>query len=99
VLFLPFLKFESEAFYGIIVFICLCIINEFAGILAKIVSGERRYDGPMGKSDRALLVGIYGILAYLGGYHNLYTTYVFVILIVLVSLSTFLRLKNALKKP
>jgi CDP-diacylglycerol---glycerol-3-phosphate 3-phosphatidyltransferase len=97
VLFLPFLKFEPEAFYAIILFIGLCIINEFAGVLAKIVSGERLYDGPMGKSDRALLVGIYGILAYLGWNHFSFATYIFLILIVLVSLSTFLRLKNALK--
>ena len=36
-----------------ILFIILSLVNEFCGILSKVISGERRYDGPMGKSDRA----------------------------------------------
>jgi CDP-diacylglycerol--glycerol-3-phosphate 3-phosphatidyltransferase len=33
------------------------IIAEFAGAIAPMVGAARRYDGPMGKSDRALLAG------------------------------------------
>ncbi len=97
-LFLPLIKYEPEALYFIITFICLCIINEFAGLLAKIISGERRYDGPMGKSDRAFIIGLYGLLAYFGLYHFSFSPYIFMLLIALISLSTFLRLKNALKE-
>ena len=32
------------------------MLNEFAGVLAEI-SAEREGDGPMGKSDRALMIG------------------------------------------
>ena len=35
----------------LLVFGVLAIINEFTGILAKVISQERRCDGPMGKSD------------------------------------------------
>jgi CDP-diacylglycerol--glycerol-3-phosphate 3-phosphatidyltransferase len=96
VLFLPLLKYESDALYLIVVFICMSIINEFAGILAKVVSGERRYDGPMGKSDRAFMIGLYGLLCFFGYYHFTFSSYIFILLITLVGLSTFTRLKKAL---
>jgi CDP-diacylglycerol--glycerol-3-phosphate 3-phosphatidyltransferase len=96
VLFLPLLKYEPDALYFIVIFICLSIINEFAGILAKVVTGERRYDGPMGKSDRAFMIGFYGLLCFFGYYHFAFSSYIFIFLIVLVGLSTFTRLKKAL---
>ncbi|MDX2286176.1 MAG: CDP-alcohol phosphatidyltransferase family protein [Bacteroidia bacterium] len=40
------------------------ILNEFAGVLGKAAGGARRYDGPMGKSDRALLAGLFCIAAW-----------------------------------
>lgn len=96
VLFLPLLKYEPNALYSIVIFICMSIINEFAGILAKVVSGERRYDGPMGKSDRAFMIGTYGLLCFFGYYHFAFSYCIFIFLIALVSLSTFTRLKKAL---
>lgn len=96
VLFLPLLKYEPDALYFIVIFICLSIINEFAGILAKVVTGERRYDGPMGKSDRAFMIGFYGLLCFFGHYHFAFSYYIFIFLIALVSISTFTRLKKAL---
>lgn len=96
VLFLPLLKYEPDALYFIVIFICLSIINEFAGILAKVVTGERRYDGPMGKSDRAFMIGFYGLLCFFGHYHFAFSSYIFIFLIALVSISTFTRLKKAL---
>ena len=35
-------------------------LSEYAGVMAPLVGAERRYDGPMGKSDRALLFGALG---------------------------------------
>lgn len=95
-IFFPLLKFEAQAIYVIVLFICLSIMNEFAGILAKVVSGERRYDGPMGKSDRAFVIGLYGLLSFLGFLYPEYTVYVFYVLIFLLAISTFTRLKKAL---
>lgn len=95
-LFLPLIKYEPNALYFIVIFICMSIINEFAGILAKVVSGERRYDGPMGKSDRAFIIGFYGLLCFFGIYNFEYSKYIFIVLIALLSLSTFIRLKKAL---
>ena len=38
------------------------MLSEFAGALAWALGGERRYDGPLGKSDRALLLGAFALL-------------------------------------
>jgi len=43
--------------------IMLAIISEFAGVLGP----ERRYDGPLGKSDRALVFGALGLWVGLAG--------------------------------
>lgn len=38
------------------------IIVEMAGVTAVMTGSDRRYDGPLGKSDRALLFGTLGLL-------------------------------------
>jgi len=94
-IFFPLLKYESEHIYLVVLFICLSIINELAGILAKAVSGERRYDGPMGKSDRAFVIGLYGVLRFFGMDFSDFSAWIFILLILLVLLSTYIRLKKA----
>jgi CDP-diacylglycerol--glycerol-3-phosphate 3-phosphatidyltransferase len=42
--------------------IVLAIIGESAGILGGTLGASRRYDGPFGKSDRAVLFGVLGLL-------------------------------------
>lgn len=37
-------------------------LTEYAGVLGLMVGASRRYDGPMGKSDRAFCVGVLGVL-------------------------------------
>lgn len=95
-IFFPLLKFHPESFYLVVGFIILSVINEFCGLIGKVVANDRRYDGPMGKSDRALLLGVYGILSLL---HILITTfsgYIFAALCLLLILSSITRLRKAL---
>lgn len=47
--------------------VVLAVISEFAGVLGLAVGASRRYDGPMGKSDRALVFGVAGLWLGLGG--------------------------------
>ena len=47
--------------------IVLAVICEFAGVLGPTVGASRRYDGPMGKSDRAFVFGALGLWIGLGG--------------------------------
>lgn len=42
--------------------IWLALLTEFAGTLGLLIGASRRYDGPCGKSDRALLLGLAGLL-------------------------------------
>ncbi|ANF51279.1 CDP-alcohol phosphatidyltransferase [Chryseobacterium glaciei] len=96
IIFFPLLKFQPESLYLIIVFIILSIINEFAGLIGKAVGKERRYDGPMGKSDRALILGLYGLIAFFGVNISNYSQYIFGLIILLLLISTYTRLKNSL---
>ena len=41
--------------------IVLAVICEYAGALGLMVGASRRYDGPMGKSDRAFIFGALGL--------------------------------------
>jgi CDP-diacylglycerol--glycerol-3-phosphate 3-phosphatidyltransferase len=47
--------------------IVLAIVTEFAGVLGPMVGASRRYDGPMGKSDRAFVFGALALWIGLGG--------------------------------
>jgi len=64
--------------------------------MAKVISGDRRYDGPMGKSDRAFLISIYGLLSYFWMGFTPYGSYLFLIAIPLLILSTYTRLSKSL---
>jgi CDP-diacylglycerol--glycerol-3-phosphate 3-phosphatidyltransferase len=50
----------------VIVAVLLAALSEMAGVVAIQVGAERRYDGPMGKSDRALAFGFLAVLVGLG---------------------------------
>ena len=40
----------------------LAIVSEMTGVIAVQIGAGRRYDGPMGKSDRAFVFGLLGLL-------------------------------------
>jgi CDP-diacylglycerol--glycerol-3-phosphate 3-phosphatidyltransferase len=42
--------------------VAVAALTEYAGVLGVMVGAQRRYDGPMGKSDRAFVVGAIGLL-------------------------------------
>ncbi|WP_428610649.1 CDP-alcohol phosphatidyltransferase family protein [Sedimenticola sp.] len=46
----------------IVALVFLATLSEFAGVQAIQIGATRRYDGPFGKSDRALLFGALGLL-------------------------------------
>ncbi|WP_104385258.1 CDP-alcohol phosphatidyltransferase family protein [Sphingobacterium sp. HMA12] len=95
-IFFPLLKFHPESLYLVVGFIVLGVINEFCGLIGKVVANDRRYDGPMGKSDRALLLGVYGILCLLHISITAFSGYIFAVLCLLLVLSSITRLRKAL---
>ena len=99
-LYLPLLYYVSQSkvmFLLIFLFVFLSAMSEFCGVLSKAMINVRRYDGPMGKSDRAFLVGLYGLIYFF--YTNVkdYSVLIFSIACVLLMVSSFNRLKGILK--
>jgi CDP-diacylglycerol--glycerol-3-phosphate 3-phosphatidyltransferase len=66
-LYLPFARVEpfDVASVGAVAF--AAAVSEMAGAIAPMVGAARRYDGPMGKSDRAFVFGALGLWIGLGG--------------------------------
>ncbi len=56
-MYLPFAFVGVFGAWRIGALIVLSVISEFAGIAGVLAGASRRYDGPMGKSDRALVFG------------------------------------------
>ena len=61
-LYLPFAFVAPFGWAGVSAVIFLSVLSEFAGALGASLGGGRRYDGPMGKSDRAAVFGGLGLL-------------------------------------
>ena len=62
VLYLPFIWISPFSTIQITLVIWLSAISEMVGILGQVIGKTRRYDGPMGKSDRAFVFGLLGLL-------------------------------------
>lgn len=52
--------------FWVAAFVVAGLLAEYAGALGPSVGASRRYDGPMGKSDRAFALGAIGLWAALG---------------------------------
>lgn len=59
-LYLPFALLPGVSPLLVILVVLLALISECAGVLGPMVGASRRYDGPMGKSDRAFCFGVLG---------------------------------------
>ncbi|MCP4971932.1 MAG: CDP-alcohol phosphatidyltransferase family protein [Arcobacter sp.] len=60
ILYLPFAFLINPVV--VILFVVISIFTEFLGVSAQAVYNDRRYDGPMGKSDRAFVIGLISLL-------------------------------------
>jgi len=60
-LYLPFALVAPFALWSVGLVVLLAAISEYAGVLGLMVGASRRYDGPMGKSDRAFVFGALGL--------------------------------------
>lgn len=66
-LYLPFVAVAPFGWGCVGAVIFLSAVSEMAGALGPMVGAPRRYDGPMGKSDRAFLFGALGLWLGLAG--------------------------------
>lgn len=83
--------------YLVITIVILSIISEYAGVMAPLVKAKRRYDGPMGKSDRAFVFGVLGVMVGSGIFLNIIDYILWIVLLLLVY-TIFNRVKEGLKE-
>ncbi len=76
--------------------IVLAGLSEFAGALGPTVGASRRYDGPMGKSDRAFVFGALALYVAAGGHLPPWTSWLMPLLAVLIGLTIVNRTRNAI---
>lgn len=48
--------------WPVVIFVFGAALTEFCGVLIQALDGVRRYEGPMGKSDRAFAVGLLALV-------------------------------------
>lgn len=65
-LYLPLALVPGVPAGAIVTIVVLAVIGEATGLVAVQIGATRRYDGPMGKSDRAAVFGLLGLLLGLG---------------------------------
>ena len=61
-LYVPFALVAPFSLAWLTAIVFLATLTEFAGVLGAVHGNGRNYEGPMGKSDRALLFGALGAL-------------------------------------
>ena len=83
---------------GIGAVIFLAALTEFAGVLGPSIGAARRYDGPVGKSDRALLFGALCFWIGLGGPMPAWLGWLVPVLIVLLALTVVNRVRGGLRE-
>jgi CDP-diacylglycerol--glycerol-3-phosphate 3-phosphatidyltransferase len=59
-LILPFAMLPEVSPLWVVLATLLAVIVEYAGVMGPLVGAGRRYDGPLGKSDRAFTFGVLG---------------------------------------
>lgn len=95
-LLLPLFILPSVSPWLIGAFIFMALLVEFVGVIAPMVGKERQYQGPLGKSDRALVIGILGILLPLWPLLTAYVDYLLMVLVALSVVTMVNRIKAAL---
>lgn len=63
-LYLPLALLLPAPPWLVVLIVLLAVIGEAAGIAARTIGAGRRYDGPFGKSDRALAFSVLAVAAF-----------------------------------
>jgi CDP-diacylglycerol---glycerol-3-phosphate 3-phosphatidyltransferase len=96
-LYLPFAYVRGFDPLSIGAVIVLSITAELAGTVAPMTGASRRYDGPMGKSDRAVVFGAAAFWLGIGGEIALWaSTLVSMLVFFLLALTIINRVRNGL---
>jgi len=95
-LLLPFAFLPHFGWWEVSLVVFLAALVEMTGVVAVSVGASRRYDGPMGKSDRAFVLGALGLAIGLGMEPAQWQQVLFPALAALLALTLVNRVRRAL---
>jgi CDP-diacylglycerol--glycerol-3-phosphate 3-phosphatidyltransferase len=98
VLYLPFALVGAISAPLVVGVVLLAIVSEMAGVVAVQIGATRRYDGPAGKSDRAFIFGLVGLLAGCGVAPGAWTTWLLAAELLLLVVTIVNRARGALRE-
>ena len=97
-LILPFLLIPEVSLALALMTTLLAWLSEYAGVMGPMVGSTRRYDGPMGKSDRAFVFGALATAIALGWLDAGWVNSALVLVSALLSYTIFNRVRSGLRE-
>jgi phosphatidylglycerophosphate synthase len=88
-------EFDPWLVIGVVI---LSVLTEMTGVVGVQIGASRRYDGPLGKSDRAFLFGLMGLLLGLRVHIERAIPVVLYLMILLLAMTIFNRARRALQE-
>ncbi|NVK75626.1 MAG: CDP-alcohol phosphatidyltransferase family protein [Oceanospirillaceae bacterium] len=98
ILFLPFLLLPQLSLVVALGVLFIFLLTEFIGLIAPQIGASRRYDGPMGKSDRAFYLSLFIIALFFFPTLAAYSNAIFSLLGILAIVTVIKRTQNAIKE-
>lgn len=97
-LFLTFIYIGGIDHYTVLLIIFLSILSEYVGVMAPLIGASRRYDGPMGKSDRAFVFGTLSVLIATNILPSIWINVVLYATAILLLYTIFNRIRNGIQE-
>lgn len=97
-LYLPFAMLPGIMPGWVVLVVFAAVVSEMAGVVAIQIGASRRYDGPMGKSDRAFVFGALALALGLGVTGGAWVNWVLAGLLALLVLTILNRARQALQE-
>lgn len=97
-LYLPFALLPSVCSSLTVFIVIAAILTEMTGVVAVQIGASRRYDGPMGKSDRAFVFGAIALALGLGVPPGSWLSWVFAAVLALTIWTVVNRARKALQE-
>ncbi len=97
-LYLPFALLAGVAALPVVLVVLLAVVGEMTGVIALALGASRRYDGPMGKSDRAFVFGVLGLMLGCSVAPAPWFDWVMAAVALLGALTIFNRVRNGLRE-
>jgi len=97
VLYLTFAFVAGVELWLVVLVVLLSWLTEFCGVVAQTLTGIRHYQGPLGKSDRAFVLGAVGLFIALWPQYIGIINIIFILLILLLVWTCINRCRCALE--